>query len=62
MIKKYTQIICDNCGQCIDNVEGNPPRQYTEFAKQRKFIVKYTNGGRRDFCNEECYREWRQKP
>ena len=59
MIQKITKIICDNCGAGIYDVIGNPPREYTTFAKQHNWVVKYTNGGRKDFCDEECYKEWR---
>ena len=59
MIQKITKIICDNCGAGIYDVIGNPPREYTTFAKQHNWIVKYTNGGRKDFCDEKCYKEWK---
>ena len=58
MIRKTTKIICDNCGQGIYDFIGNPPRKYTTFAKQHKWVVKYTNSGRKDFCDEKCYKEW----
>lgn len=61
MIQKITKIICDNCGQCVYDVIGNPPRKYTNFAKKYGWVVKYTNGGRKDFCDENCYKEWRNK-
>ena len=61
MIQKITKIICDNCGTGIYDVIGNPPREYTAFAKNHNWIVKYTNGGRKDFCDESCYEEWRKK-
>lgn len=59
MIQKTTKIICDNCGTGIYDVIGNPPREYTTFAKEHNWVVKYTNGGRKDFCDEQCYQEWR---
>ena len=61
MIQKITKIICDSCHQGIYDVIGNPPRKYTDFAKSHGWIVKYTNGGRRDFCDEKCYKEWKGK-
>lgn len=61
MIQKTTKIICDNCGKGIYDVIGNPPREYTTFAKEHNWIVKYTNGGRKDFCNEKCLQEWKEK-
>ena len=61
MIQKITKIICDNCGAGIYDVIGNPPREYTTFAKQNDWVVKYTNGGRKDFCDEKCYQEWMDK-
>ena len=39
---------------------GNPPREYTRFAKEHGWVVKYTNGGRKDFCDEKCYEEWKK--
>lgn len=61
MIQKITKIICDNCGAGIYDVLGNPPREYTRFAKDHGWVVKYTNGGRKDFCDEKCYEEWKNK-
>ena len=61
MIQKITKILCDNCGTGIYDVIGNPPREYTTFAKKHNWVVKYTNGGRMDFCDEACYKEWRSK-
>ena len=61
MIQKITKIICDNCHQGIYDVIGNPPKRYEEFAKFHHWIVKRTDEGRKDFCNEKCYKEWKEK-
>lgn len=61
MIQKTTKIVCDNCGQGLYDITGNPPRDYTIFAKHKGWVVKYINGSRKVFCDEECYKEWKGK-
>ena len=62
MIQRIIKIICDNCGQGIYDVPGTSVRQALKHAQSRNAVkVVYTNGGRREFCNEQCYQEWKLK-
>ena len=60
MIQKTTKIICDNCGHGIYDCGDVPIRECIRRIKDKKIAyVVYTNGGRREFCDEKCYEEWR---
>ncbi len=50
MIKKYFQVVCDHCG---NNINDYPSKRPTNQELRKDNIVIYN---RKQFCNYECKR------
>ncbi len=53
MIKRYHQIICDNCSCVIDNIESRVKLSYRQIKSRGTIISKGKH-----FCNEKCKKDF----